>query len=336
MSDARSATIDDVAALAGVSVATVSRALRGLPNVAPSTAAKVREASDQLRYRPAPFAAGLAAGRTSTIAMGVPNLNSWYFAQVMAGAEAIFAAASYDLLVFALGSEGSRDRVLSGPLVKRADGMILVDLEVAAEEAPVGRMPVVTIGFELAERSSVRIDDVAVGRLATQHVVDLGHTDIAVLTGHHDDPFGFSVPRLRLIGYDEVLEAAGIAPRPEFQAVGGFSIEGGAEAMASLLQLDHPPTAVFAMSDEMAYGAIRTIWESGRRVPEDISVIGVDDHEFSSVLGLTTIAQPVAEHGATAARLLLQLVDDPSTVAQHVHPPVELMERTSTSRRCAS
>ena len=120
-----SVTIDDVAAAAGVSVATVSRALRGLPNVAPATAERVRTVANELRYRPAPFAAGLAAGRTSTAAMAVPLLDSWYFAQVMAGAEAALSIAGYDLLLVAIDSEPTRHRVGRGPRVKRADGPIL-------------------------------------------------------------------------------------------------------------------------------------------------------------------------------------------------------------------
>jgi DNA-binding LacI/PurR family transcriptional regulator len=331
MSEGRTPTIDDVALLAGVSVATVSRALRGLPNVAPSTAARVREASAQLRYRPAPFAAGLAAGRTRTIAMGVPHLNSWYFAQLMAGAEAIFAAAGYDLLVFGMASEEARDRVLSGPLLKRADGMILVDLEVAAPDAPVDRMPIVTIGFELAGCSSVSIDDVAVGRMATEHLLALGHREIALLTGAHDDPFAFSVPRKRLQGYELAIAAVGGRVRQELRAVGGFSTEGGYEAMLSLLQLEVPPTAVFAMSDEMAFGALRALWEQGLLVPRDVSLVGVDDHEVSKVLGLTTVAQPVAEHGATAARLLLERLADPEAAARDVLVPVELVIRATTA-----
>ncbi len=330
----RPATIDDVAAAAGVSVATVSRAMRNLPNVAPGTAERVREVARELHYRPTPFAAGLAAGRTHTVAIAVPMLASWYFAQVLAGAESRLTAAGYDLLVLSLDDEETRRRVLQGPLIKRADGLILLDVMLPDEEVEGladGPLAVVTLGFEAGGFPAVLIDDIEVARLAVSHLVERGHRDIAVIGGAIENPHHFAVPQARREGYIRGLVDAGITPRPEFERSGGFTIEGGAQAMAELLTLDESPTAVFAMSDEMAAGAMRTLTERGLAVPDDMSIVGVDDHEFASVLGLTTVRQPVREHGTTAVDLLLALLDDPAHPPPSRQLPVELIVRRTVA-----
>lgn len=328
------ATIEDVADAAGVSVATVSRALRGLPNVAPATRERVQQAAGELHYRPDPFAARLATGRTTTIAMAVPVLASWYFAQVMAGAEAVASEAGYDLLIFAVDSDSSRRRVLRGPLVKRADGLILVDLRIPTDEAnALGDFGVniVTIGMSVDGASRVEVDDLQIGRDATNHLLDLGHRDIALLAGLPDDPMRFTVPELRRQGFHEAMAARGVAVRRELEVGGNFSVEGGAEAMAQMLELERPPTAVFAMSDEMAFGAMRVAWDRGLRIPEDVSIVGVDDHEFSRVIGLTTMQQEVAEHGAVAARLLLDRLEGPVRELEVYTAQTRLLIRASTA-----
>ena len=332
----RARTIEDVAAASGVSVATVSRALRGLPNVAPSTRARVQEVADAMRYRPHPSAAALAAGRTHTVAMGVPLLDSWYFSQVMAGAEAVLSEAGYDLLLFAVAGDERRQRLLHGPLLKRADGLILVDLAVPADEAQVllsGRLEVVTVGMEINGVSAVVVDDYQIARDAVTHLVDLGHRDIAVIEGPAHDPLRFAVPTERHRGYEAALDAAGIPAREQYRVHGNFLLQGGREAMSLLLDLEHPPTAVFAMCDEMAFGAIREIRDRGLGVPDDVSIIGIDDHEFSAVIGLTTYQQAVAEHGAMAARVLLEHMAD-AQVGPRIHrADTTFINRSTTAQR---
>ena len=334
MPDRGHPTIEDVAAAAGVSVATVSRALRGLPNVAPSTRELVERAAVELQYRPDPSASRLAAGRTMTVAMAVPVVDSWYFSRVMAGAEAVLADAGYDLLVFSVGGDSARRRVLTGPLVKRADGLIVVDIHVPAaelEELAESGVRVASIGVETDHAHCVLVDDHRVGVMAVRHLVELGHERVGLIGGLIDDPMRFPVPVERRRGYRTALADAGRPHRPEYEVSGNFSVEGGAEAMDRLLALPDPPTGIFAMSDEMAFGALRAIWAAGGRVPDDFSIVAVDDHEFSTVVGLTTIRQQVAEHGAVAARLILeQLRVDEESFTRH-EIDVDLIERTSTS-----
>lgn len=331
----RSATIEDVARAAGVSVATVSRALRGLPNVAPSTRLRVQSVAEELRYRADPAASRLAAGRTRSVAMAVPLLDSWYFSKVMAGAEAVLGDAGYDVLIFAIDSDDRRRRVLGGPLVKRVDGLILVDMRIPDDElAALRAVPLVSIGFEFEGSSSVMVDDPTLAHWAVTHLLDLGHRGIGLVGGLTDDPLRFAVPAQRQQGYRQALTDAGVALRPELEVHGNFSIEGGAEAAAMLLDLDDPPTAIFAMSDEMAFGVMREIWARGLEIPGDVSVVGVDDHDFASVVGLTTVHQQVAAHGAVAARLLLAQLDS-SPPGSSPEPTVHVAEsalvvRTST------
>jgi len=313
LSNDRRNNIEDVAREARVSTATVSRALRGMPNVAPSTRERVRKAARLLEYRADPTASRLASGRTNTVAMVVPILDGWYFATVMAGAEGVLTDRGYELLVFVAGDEEARSRLIMSSRLRGADGMILVD--VALTEAEAGTLlqlggPIVSVGMEFGGFTSVVVDDVEIGRSATQHLVDLGHIDIAILGGAGDDPLGYLVPDRRREGYRQALDKVGIARRAELTIDGTFSVRSGYETMQELLALRHPPTAVFSMSDEMAFGALKAIRDSGLSVPGDISVVGVDDHPMSWVMDLTTVQQKVAGHGALAGRLVLDQIEE--------------------------
>lgn len=329
-------TIEDVAAEASVSVATVSRALRGLPNVAPSTRERVHEAAARLDYRADPNASRLARGQSGAVAVAIPMLNGWYFSQVVAGIEAVIKEAGYDLLVHGVGDEEARKRFLSGrtPIGNRVDGMVLVDLRVNPDDAiALADEGVVasTVGFRTPQFPSVTLDDIGVGRLAVEYLLDIGHRRIGLIAGIPDDALRFVVPDRRRIGYSDALQAAGIELDPELESVADFSIEGGAEAMASLMKLDEPPTAVFAMSDEIAFGALQVVRDMGLSVPDDVSVVGVDDHDLAAVMNLTTVRQNVIDHGAVAARLLLNSLEDQTIAPVHHSADYELLVRGTTA-----
>lgn len=328
-----SASIVDVAARAGVSVATVSRALRGLPNVAPSTRRRVLTAASELHYVADPHASRLAAGRTKSIGIAVPMFSQWFFTQVVSGAEAVLAAEGFDTLLYAMGGPEGRDRFLRRmPFRKRVDGLIVIDVPLDADEegglAATGT-PIVVVGASSRLLPSVRIDNVAGGVTATRHLVNLGHEHIGLIGHLPDDPMRFPAPLDRRAGYHRVLREHGIQRRPELEVPGNFSLKGGAEAMAQLLAIHPAPTAVFAQSDEMAIGALRTIRDSGLRVPEDISVIGFDDHDMAEFLRLTTIAQPVVSQGELAADLLLRALAGEDSPAEELLA-TKLRVRTTT------
>ncbi len=333
----RRVTIEDVAADAGVSVATVSRALRDLPNVAPSTRERVRAVADGLGYRAHPHASRLAAGRTMTIGMAVPILGTWYFSQVIAGAEAVLSERGYDLLLMSCDSEERRRRLLAGDggFAGRVDGIVLVDLplsEAEAEQLVEDGRAAVTVGHRTEAVPSITIDNRSAAAMATRHLLHLGHTEVGLIWAPSETSLRFDVPAQRRVGYLQALEEFGLRARPEREVAGDFSIDGGAEAMSELLAAGQPPTAVFAISDEMGFGALRMSRDLGLRVPQDISIVGFDDHEVSEVIGLTTMRQPVVDFGAIAARALLAQLEGAASSVEHVVSPTRLVVRTTSAR----
>lgn len=294
-----------------------------------------------MSYRPDPAASRLAAGRTGTVIVAVPIINSWYFSTVMAGAEAVCADAGLEFQVIGLSNDEARNRLLDEDrqIERRADGLILVDVRITPEQvASLERRNVglATVGRSVHGHPAVCIDDEHVGRIAAEHLLGLGHERLAIIGGLADDPMNFDVPKSRRRGFEQELDARGISLDPGLVANGNFSVADGVEAMNDLLAHPHSPTAVFAMSDEMAFGAVTAMKSAGLNPGIDVSIIGVDDHEFSSVIDLTTIRQPVVDHGARAARLLLASMEaEPNagsaTNASFVHrPELELIVRATT------
>jgi LacI family transcriptional regulator, repressor for deo operon, udp, cdd, tsx, nupC, and nupG len=333
-----SASIQDVATRAGVSVATVSRALRGLPNVAPSTRSRVLDAALELHYVADPHASRLAAGRTKTVGIVVPLFTQWFFTQVVSGAEAVLAAAGYDVLLYNIGGPDGRERFLRTlPFRKRVDGIIVIDLPLSpSEQGVLGdlHLPVVMVGVASSLFPTVTIDNVAAAISATRHLVNLGHERIGLISGLPEDPLAFTAPIERRRGYRQALQASGLEVRRQLDVPGGFSLQGGAEAMAQLLATERPPTAVFAESDEMAIGALKTLRDSGLRVPDDVSVIGIDDHEMAEFVGLTTVAQPVQAQGEVAGKLFIAAIAGAyEDAVPHIELPTKLRVRSTTGPR---
>jgi LacI family transcriptional regulator, repressor for deo operon, udp, cdd, tsx, nupC, and nupG len=331
----RRVTIEDVAAAADVSVATVSRALRNLPNVADSTRRRVIEIATSMDYRADPAAARLAAGTSRTVTVVVPHLSSWYFSMVIAGAEAVCAEAGYECLVMGMPALDHRDRLFApgAQLERRTDGVILVNIPVSTEQAAslrARRVRVATIGTRTPGCPSVSIDDEQTAALATGHLVGLGHRRIGLISGQNEDPMNFVVPQHRRRGYETVLRDGGLAIDESLMVSGNFGITGGQEAMAVLLRHPDPPTGVVAMSDEMAFGALLELSEQGRRAGVDVSVVGIDDHDVSRVLRLTTVRQRVGDQGAAAARALIDALQSPEADAENVDSPIELVVRATT------
>lgn len=318
------ATIEDVAQAAGVSVATVSRAMRNLPNVADSTRIRVEAAALELDYHADPAASRLATGRSRSVAVVVQLLNGWYSSHVVAGVEAVCAEAGYDTIVVGVGP-GSRDRSVfstASAIHRRVDAIIFVDVRVSADEMAAlaeQSLALVSVGHELPQVPSVGIDDVEVGRIAGRHQIELGHRRIGLINGPDELPF--VVPHQRQTGFEAAMRAAGIEPDPSLYVAGNFTVQDGADALHTLMDRDDPPTAIFALADEMAFGVILAANERGIRIPEDVSLVGVDDHEFASVVGLTTVHQDVAEHGARAARLV---VDQLAQGAASTNGPIDI------------
>ncbi len=334
-------TIEDVAQRAGVSTATVSRALRGLPHVSASTRSEVARIALEMGYVASKSASNLASGRTRTVGVVTPHIAKWFFAQAIEAVEQELRQRGYDVLLVVLPSTSGEGRPVFDPdvLRQRVDAVAVLTVPLTGSELDALRrlrMPVVFVGGSVSGLMSVRIDDLAVGRLATEHLISLGHSSIAHIGGDPDEPHNFSAPVDRRAGWASALRAAGLVPDPALDVAGFFSVEGGQAAMEKLLTLADPPTAVFAGSDEMAFGALAALRQAGLEVPDDVSVIGVDDHELAGLMDLTTIRQPVTEQGRTAGGLVLAALGPSSPTghrAEHVLLPVELVRRGSTAAR---
>lgn len=333
------ATIDDVALRSGFSVATVSRALRGLPNVAPETRERVKLIAAELEYEAHAPAARLASGRTMTIGLVAPLFGLWYAGQVMAGVEGALSAHGYDLLVHAVETSDGRARFISRSrgLHGRVDGAILVDFFADAEQVAAlrrTRVPLVTIGEQLTGFPSFTIDNRAASIAAVTHLIELGHTRIGIISSEPIPLDRSPVPGARRAGYvDAHLRADLGRPDTTIEAGGGNSVLGGAQAIERLLLHPDAPSAVFCTSDEMAMGALGRARELGLHVPGDLSVIGFDDHDLAEPFSLTTMRQPVREIGELATIALLQTIGDASCEPRDVVSPVTLVVRSTTGPR---
>jgi len=303
-------TIRDVAEAAGVSTATVSRALRGLPYVDDATRARVIAAASSLDYVVSPSASRLASGRTGTIAVVTPYLARSFFASVLAGVEEVTREADLDLLVVVVDEHATDDARVEQRLRQRADGAIVVALP--ADNPQVRQlmgtsMPMSFVGTIVPGAPSIAIDDVETARIATRHVVNLGHRSIGLIAGA-PGPSVFEVQHHRERGYRETLESSGIEFDPSLIAYGEFTQDGGERAMVQLLSGATVPTAVFCMSDVMAFGALIALRRHGLVPGVDVSVIGVDGHPQCDVVDLTTVEQPVVEMGRFAASALVDVL----------------------------
>ncbi len=342
MPDSRAAPVGimEVAALSGFSPATVSRALRGLPGVSAKTREAVERAASSLGYSPSPWATALTTGRTNTVAVIAPWVSRWFFSAVIEGAQEVLAEHGYDLMLYPLGVDGEVD---AQTLSKRVDGVLALNVPLA--QRSVGHLggfgvPIVTLGSAIEGISSVLVDNVVVGQRATQHLIDLGHRRIAFFGDETGESRGFPVAVDRYRGWDMTLRAAGIEPDPALVYSSGFTINGGEAALHRCLAETegNRPTALFAVSDEVAIGALHAARMHGLRIPEDLSVIGVDGHDFAYLFDLSTISQPVRDQGRIAARLLLEQVNDPQHTPTAVTVGCELIRRRSTGpmRRSAA
>jgi len=341
------AGIKEVAERAGLSIATVSRALSGKANVSAKSRQLAKAAADELGFIPSYHASSLASGRNHNVGLVVPSIHRWYFSSVVDGVSATLLDAGYDLTLYNVSEGPDRGHsVLNDFLLrKRLDAVIAVALVLS--EAEIKQLlaihrPIVGIGGALAGASTIRIDDARLARTATEHLLGLGHTRIAHITGEAELNQDFKLPGIRLAGFEAAMQAAGHAVRPEWVVSADFTIQGAYAVARNLLATAaERPTAVFAASDEMAIGAILAARDFGLRVPQDLSVIGMDGHELGEVFGLTTINQDARGQGAMAARMLLETLDagakrpakgtSPSTAATDREYPTEFLVRSSTA-----
>jgi len=327
------ARIADVAARAGVGVATVSRVLNGHANVRPATRDRVLDAIRTLNYRPSSVARNLSLQRTMVIGALLPWFTNPSAVQRVRGIVDGLSGSAYDLMVFDIESEDRQRRAFElFDRGDRADGLLVVstnppDLEV--ERINAAGLPCVLVDAVHASLPSIAVDDVAGGEMATRHLIELGHRRIALI-GDPPPEFRFDWSRDRTRGYEQALSRAGIEVRPEYVREGTRLLHVARGIAAELLALPERPTAVFAASDTQAIGAIEAARARGIRVPEELSVIGFDDIEVASYVGLTTVRQPLFESGRRGAELLLRALSGRQVDVRTELLPLELVVRSTT------
>ncbi|RLC79438.1 MAG: LacI family transcriptional regulator [Chloroflexi bacterium] len=330
-----SVTIQDVAERAGVGVGTVSRVLNDSPSVRETTRQKVLAAIAALDYSPNPFARRLSLGKTLTIGAVAPFFTRPSFVERLRGVEAALADTKYDLLVYNVETPEKRDRCLQeAPRSRRVDGLLIIafppsDDDVARFAA--AELPVVLINDSPTSLSRVMVDDVKGGYIATYHLLELGHRKIAYISDPLTDPFNFTSSRYRYQGYRQALDEYDVPFRDEYHRADEHGREQAREMTHQLLDLDDPPTAIFAASDTQAMGVLEAARERDIPIPDALSVIGYDDIEIAEYLDLTTIRQPLFESGWRGTQLLLHIITNAETETLCEQLPIELVERRTTA-----
>jgi DNA-binding LacI/PurR family transcriptional regulator len=330
------ATIYDVAKRAGVGIGTVSRVLNNSPQVREETRQRVLEAIKALNYRPSPLAQRLPLRRTLTIGVIVPFFTRPSFVERLRGIEAAITESEYDLIIYNVESTSKRDACFRDvPAGQRVDGVIVMSL--SPSERDVDRwaragVPVVLADAHHPRLNRVVVDDKDGGYQATMHLIELGHCRIGYVSDPVDNPFNFVSSRHRLEGYRRALAEHEIPFRPAYHQSGEHGRTRARDLTHVLMQLDQPPSAIFAASDTQALGVLEAAQDLGLTVPQDLSVVGYDDVELAEYLGLSTVRQPLFDSGWRAVQLLLQTLANPAATPICDTLSTELIVRETTTQ----
>ena len=331
-----SVTMKRVAAELGVSVTTISKVLNKQPDISEAMRARVLEKVQQLGYRRNAIARSLTLRRTHTLGVIVPDLMHSFFVEVVAALEQAIAGRGYGLLLCHLAEDPGRERPQLEMLLERqVDGIALASVNSRQNEDILRRMAALRKGLVLIDRDDyvgvpchrVLTDDLLVGRLATEHLVSLGHRAIAHVGGPR-----LAHTRRRERGYRDVMREHRLPVRDSWLVHGGLREQDGYLGMRRLLKAAPGVTAVFAANDPTAIGAMKAVWEAGRRVPEDIAIVGAGDIAHGDLIRvpLTTVSWSREELGVKAAELILDQIErDGAGPFQRVIVPPRLVVRRS-------
>ena len=346
------ATITDVAAAAGVSVATAARALGDYGSVSPATKDRVQTAAQQLGYRANHLARSMVTGSTRTVGAVLSDIENPFFSAALRGITDVAEGAGYEVVVVNTDEDPEIEReAVRALLERRVDGLLVSPAHGAEprhlQHAIAGGTPVVLLDRLIlgVASDSVGVDNRAAARTATQRLVDAGHRRIGLVTGDTaetrpglarvvDDgvetAFG-GTTGLRVAGYRDALLEAGLLPDPELLAADGLRPQDAASATRRLLALSDPPTALVALDSLLTLGVLQAMDDLGLRWPDDVSIVGFDDAEWTEVVSppLTVLAQPVLDLGRTACELLLHRLRGRDGRPEHRWLPTRVVERAS-------
>jgi LacI family transcriptional regulator, repressor for deo operon, udp, cdd, tsx, nupC, and nupG len=319
---ARRTTIADVAREAGVNKGTVSRALRGIPGVGPSTRERIIETADRLDFSASHLATALASGQSRTVGIVLPTLRSWYFSEFASGASEILSPAGFRVELINLDIDSDFLDVESGMFRKLfrelgagrgRDALLFagtISTEQSERSTESARVPVLASGSPLTSVPGIFVDNRAGGRLVAEHLLSLGHRDIGIFDGRMYGKHDYHVWDQRTDGLrDRVREAGFDIDSRNVMQPGDCHADDGERAMNELLGSGRKlPTAIFCHTDEMAFGAMAALRAAGLRCPNDLSLAAFDDHPMSRWWGLTTVSQHAHEQGVRAAEAMINAV----------------------------
>ncbi|WP_340388530.1 LacI family DNA-binding transcriptional regulator [Paenibacillus sp. FSL E2-0151] len=330
------ATIYDIAREAGVSIATVSQVINGKGKISEKRRAEIMEIMERLHYQPSAIAAALTGKQTYTLGLLVPDISNPYFAELARAVEDRSRQLGYSVVICSTDNKDERvERYLNLLQQKRVDGMMIgtgVDNAEILSPLLQQSIPVALIARHMPSLSvhTVTIDDILGGALAADHLLELGHTRVAVLS----EPSKVSSSQERVRGFRETLIKAGHTLEPNQIRESAADLSWAKkEALLLLGEKDHP-TGLFCCNDIQAIGALQAAKELGLRVPEDVSIIGFDNTILASVTSppLTTVAQPIEELGHRAVDLLIEELKDERKEPQKIVLKPELVIRESAGR----
>ncbi len=337
-------TIYDVAKLARVGIGTVSRAINNSQQIKPETKERVMRAIEELGYTPHAMAQGLARRKTGIIAAIMPFYTGHFYHELMRGMQRALVSISYDLILYYVEQSEKRDHFLDRTLrEKRCDGVLVISMDVPEEfqkKYAEAELPMVLVDRSQTGIDSVRVENEDGALQATRYLISHGHRRIAMISGNSN-----SMPaRERHAGYVRALREAGIEPdeqlylpaerldaAPELQENDGFNEKAGQAATEKLLQESGEKfTAIFGASDILTIGAMKAIRAAGLRIPEDIALVGFDDIELSSYLGLSTMKQPMFDMGNLAVKRLMEKIENKDTTVKQIILSPQLVLRDSS------
>ncbi len=330
----RRPTINDIAKRVGLSKASVSRALNGKQDVDPETRKRVLKVAAQVGYVPSASARALSNGRSNCLGLLVPTLTWPWILEVLRGVAEEIERSGYSLILYTTSGGEDSEREFMAQVVPAGavDGLALViplGMLEYIERLAKGGLPIVVVDDRghYPDLPTVATTNIEGGRSATLHLVERGRRRIAMLNGPRD----FGCNRDRLEGYKSALQKAGLQFDPKLVVDSDFKESGGASAMATLLAADPKLDAVFVANDVMAFGAMRALRNNGRRVPDDVAVVGFDDIPASAMTHppLSTVRQPLYEMGRTAASMVMAAVRGES-ITKRIELPTSLVIRESS------
>jgi LacI family transcriptional regulator len=324
----------DIAKIAGVSSATVSRVINGLNSVRPATAERVRRVIDELKFIPNGSATTLKYGRSNTYGLIIPDITNPFFPEFIRSFEGILAETNYNMLVATTESQPQRmQKTIHRMLVSQVEGIALLASEidtVPIESMMTNRVPLVTMDRRVVGKglSDVCVDSIGGMREAVKHLYKLGHRKIGYIGGSA----GPTISDHRLHSFLLAMGNAGLAAETRFLRVGNYRVSGGAAAMTELLSLADCPTAIIAANDLTAIGALRVVHQRGLSVPEDVSIIGFDDIELADFVypALTTLRLARHELANTFVGALSALANSPHRNGTQHKVETTLVTRSST------